>query len=151
MDLKRASEIVDKALEVAHKNKLKPMTVAVLDAGGHLIAFKKEDGAPIFREQIARGKALGALGLGADSSSIAKVAADRPAFIQAVMAATEGKIIPAAGGILIFENGKVIGACGISGDVSEADEWCAVEGVKASGYSCNAIKEKREPFLKAHL
>jgi uncharacterized protein GlcG (DUF336 family) len=105
----------------------------------------------LFREQIARGKAMGALGIGADSAGLAKVAADRPAFMQAAVVASGGQLIPVPGGILIFENGKTIGACGISGDTSEADEWCAVEGVKATGFSCNALKEKREPFLKAHL
>lgn len=118
-----------------------------------MVAFKKEDGASLFREAIARGKAMGALGLGSDSAAMAKVAADRPAFMQAAFAATGGQIIPVAGGILVHDpkTGKVIGACGISGDLSEADEWCAVEGVKAAGLSCNALKEKREPFLKAHL
>lgn len=49
------------------------------------------------------------------------------------------------------KSNAIIGAVGMSGDVSEKDEWCCVEGIKAAGYSCAALKENREPFLKAHL
>ncbi|GBG27034.1 Hypothetical Protein FCC1311_032572 [Hondaea fermentalgiana] len=148
----QADTIVKRALEVGRANKLQPLTVAVLDAGGHLVAFHKEDGASIFREAIARGKAMGALGLGTDSANLAKVAADRPAFIQSAFVATGGQIIPVPGGVLIKDHsGKVIGAVGISGDVSEADEACGIAGIRTAGLSCAAIKDGRDCHLKAHL
>ena len=77
----------------------------------------------------------------------------RPHFFQALFAASEGSVIPVAGGILVRDpkTNEVIGAVGMSGDLSEKDEWCCVEGVKSAGLMCTALKDKREPFLKAHL
>ncbi len=117
------------------------------------MAFKKEDGASLFREAIARGKASGALGLGMDSSGLAKIASARPAFMNSVFAASQGAIIPVPGGVLVRDpaSKKVIGAVGISGDLSESDEACAIAGIRASGLVCDAISETRECYLKAHL
>lgn len=152
MDLKAAATIVERSLEVGRTNKLAPLTVAVLNAGGHLMLYKQEDGATFFREAIARGKAMGALGFGADSADLAKIAAARPAFMQSAFAATGGNIIPVPGGVLVKDHtGKVLGAVGISGDLSEADEACAIAGIRAAGLSCNAIKDARDCYLKAHL
>ena len=87
------------------------------------MSYRREDKSSLFREQIARGKAMGALGLGMDSAKLAKVAEARPAFINAAFAASEGRIIPVPGGVLVRNGaGAVIGAVGISGDVSEADD-----------------------------
>ena len=72
MDLKSANTIIARALEVGHKNGLNPLTVAIFDVGGNLVAFAKEDGASLFRQEIASGKALGALGLGAFYRSSAR-------------------------------------------------------------------------------
>ena len=77
----------------------------------------------------------------------------RPHFFQALFASTQGAVIPVAGGILVRDpvSGALIGAVGMSGDVSEKDEWCCVEGVKSAGLTCAALQSGREPFLKAHL
>jgi len=77
----------------------------------------------------------------------------RPHFFQALFNTVQGAVVPVAGGIVVRDpkTNAVIGAVGMSGDVSEKDEWCCVEGVKAAGLTCAAIKENREPFLKAHL
>lgn len=116
------------------------------------MVFLKEDKASLFREAIARGKAMGALGMGTDSGNLAKVAAARPAFIQSAFAATEGRLVPVPGGVLVKDHaGNIIGAVGISGDVSEADEACAIAGIRTAGLSCEAIKDGRDCFLKAHL
>jgi len=152
MNLESADKICQRALEVGHINKLKPLTVAVLDAGGHMISFRKEDGASLFREQVAKGKATAALGFGSDSAALAAVAEARPAFMNAAYSATGGQVIPVPGGVLIKDKeGKIIGAVGISGDLSEADEACAVAAIRAAGLFCDSISSGKECYLKAHL
>jgi uncharacterized protein GlcG (DUF336 family) len=132
--LAQASVIVDKALEHGRSLKLKPLTVAVLDAGGHLVALKREDRSSLLRPQIAGGKAWGVLGMGFGGREFARRAAAQPAFIGAIVAASEGRIVPAPGGVLIRDgSGDIIGSVGISGDVSEQDEVCAVFGIRAAG------------------
>jgi uncharacterized protein GlcG (DUF336 family) len=136
LTLAQASLIVDKALEQARNFGLKPIAVAVLDAGGHLLAFKREDGASILRPQIAQGKAWGALGMGFGGREFARRATAAPAFVAALMMASEGRVIPVPGGVLIRgAAGAIIGAVGVSGDLSEQDEACAVQGIKSAGLS----------------
>jgi uncharacterized protein GlcG (DUF336 family) len=132
--LAQASIIVDKALEHGRSLKLKPLTVAVLDAGGHLVALKREDNSSLLRPQIAEGKAWGVLGMGFGGREFARRATAAPAFITAINIAAEGRIVPAPGGVLIRSGaGAIIGSVGISGDVSEQDEACAVHGIRAAG------------------
>ena len=134
VSLAHASVIVDKALEHGRHLKLKPLTVAVLDAGGHLVALKREDKSSLLRPQIACGKAWGVLGMGFGGRELARRAAAAPAFVTALTAASEGRIVPVPGGVLIRDHaGTIIGAVGISGDLSEQDETCAVAGIKAAG------------------
>ena len=134
VSLAHASVIVDKALEHGRHLKLKPLTVAVLDAGGHLVALKREDNSSLLRPQIACGKAWGVLGMGFGGRELARRAADAPAFVSALTAASEGRIVPVPGGVLIRDHaGTIIGAVGISGDLSEQDEACAAAGIKAAG------------------
>src|ERR1700719_3834843 len=126
LTLAQASLIVDKALEHGRTLKLKPPAVAVLDAGGHLLAFKREDGASILRPQIAEGKAWGTLGMGFGGREFARRVQGNPAFMTSLMVASEGRVVPNAGGVLIRDAGdNIIGAVGISGDTSENDEACA--------------------------
>jgi uncharacterized protein GlcG (DUF336 family) len=132
--LTQAAVITDKALEHARSLKLKPLTVAVLDAGGHLVALKREDKSSLLRPQIAQGKAWGVLGMGFGGREFARRAAAAPTFIGAIVTASEGRIIPVAGGVLIRgSDGSILGSVGISGDVSEQDEACAVYGIKSAG------------------
>jgi uncharacterized protein GlcG (DUF336 family) len=132
--LAQAAVITDKALEHARSLKLKPLTVAVLDAGGHLVALKREDKSSLLRPQIAQGKAWGVLGMGFGGREFARRAAAAPTFIGAIVTASEGRIIPVAGGVLIRgSDGSILGSVGISGDVSEQDEACAVYGIKSAG------------------
>ena len=134
LDLSAASQIVDAALAAARAQKLKPLTVAVLDAGGHLVAFKREDESGILRPQIAVGKAWGALGMGAGSRHLAERAASHPSFFTALTAASDGRMFPVPGGVLIREAaGRIVGAVGISGDMPDQDEACAVHGIEAAG------------------
>ncbi|HEV8027276.1 MAG TPA: heme-binding protein [Stellaceae bacterium] len=138
LTLAQAALIVDKALEHGRALKLKPLTVAVLDAGGHLVAFKREDGASILRPQIAQGKAWGVLGMGFGGRELARRAAAAPVFVSALMDASQGRVIPVPGGVLIRGGeGGIVGAVGISGDTSEQDEACAVYGIKAAGLAAD--------------
>ena len=132
--LAQASTIVDVALKTARDMNLAPMTVAVLDAGGHPVAFKREDRSGILRYEIAYGKAWGALGMGFGSRTLFERAANTPQFFNALYAASGGRMVTNPGGVLIRDaDGDIIGAVGVSGDTSDKDEECAVAGIEAVG------------------
>ena len=132
--LAQASVIVDTALKRGRDTGCAPLTVAVLDAGGHLVAFKREDRSGILRFDIAFGKAWGALGMGFGSRTLAERAANAQAFFGSLTAISQGRFIPAPGGVLIRDGeGDIVGAVGISGDTSDKDEVCAVAGIQAAG------------------
>ena len=145
-----AEKMGKRVLEVARLNQLNPMAVAVLNSAAQLVYFHMEDGNPLLRERIARGKAAGALGLGVDSANLAKMYADRPGFVTAAFALADGALVPVPGGVLIRDpkTNAVVGAVGVSGDLSDKDEACAIEGVLAAGYTCAA---KKQTLLKASL
>jgi uncharacterized protein GlcG (DUF336 family) len=132
--LAQASTIVDVALKTGRDAKFNPLTVAVLDAGGHLVAFKREDKSGILRFDIAFGKAWGALGMGFGSRTAAGRAAKQQTFYTVLAAVSQGRLVPVPGGVLIKDAaGEVVGAVGISGDTSDNDEKCAVAGITAAG------------------
>lgn len=139
LTLEQANTIVEAALARGAALGLNPLSVAVLDSGGHLIAFQRQDESSIMRFEIASGKAWGALGMGRSSRGLAQVAAERPAFVNALMAASGGRVVPVPGGVLIQDGqGATIGAVGISGDTSDKDEDCALAGIKAAGLAPGA-------------
>jgi uncharacterized protein GlcG (DUF336 family) len=132
--LAQASTIVDVALQKGRELGLRPLVVAVLDAGGHLVAYKREDKSAILRFEIAYGKAYGALGMGFGSRGLYERAQKHPMFITTLTAASQGRVMAAPGGVLIQDqDGNTIGAVGISGDTSDNDEACAVAGITAAG------------------
>jgi len=132
--LQQASTIVDSTLAKGRELSLLPLTVAVLDAGGHLLAFKREDGSGILRPEIAIGKAWACLGMGTSTRALRDKLADRPTFVNALAVASGGRLIPVPGGVLIRDqNHMIIGAVGVSGDTSDKDEFCAIEGVRTVG------------------
>jgi uncharacterized protein GlcG (DUF336 family) len=140
LTLDQASEIVDGALAYAAANSFDPLTVAVLDAGGHLVAFKRQDKSGILRPEIAMGKAHGALGFGLDGRALKE---KNPVFLSAVAAASSGRMVPVPGGVLIRDGaGDIIGAVGISGDNSGNDELAAIAGIEGAGLAVT-------PSLKA--
>ena len=141
--LAQASTIVDVALKKARESNLAPLTVAVLDAGGHLVAFKREDKSGLLRFDIAFGKAWGALGMGFGSRTLASRAAKTPQFFTMLAAASGGRMISNPGGVLIRDGGgDVIGAVGISGDTSDKDEICAIAGIEAAGLKADPGGQK---------
>lgn len=136
LPLDAASTIVDTALATGREAGLLPLTVAVLDSGGHPIAFKREDGSGILRTEIAIGKAWASLGMGIPSRTIGDRLQDRSAFQGALAAASGGRFVSVPGGVLVCDDsGDVVGAVGISGDTSDRDEYCAIVGIKAAGFA----------------
>ncbi|MBE0614553.1 MAG: heme-binding protein [Burkholderiales bacterium] len=134
--LAAAAAIVDQAIAARIREGMLPLAVAVLDAGGNLVAFKREDGSGVLRHDIAVGKAAAALGMGMSSRRIRDRMASRPGFQNALAAASGGRFIPVPGGVLILDAaGAAIGAVGISGDASDKDEYCAIVAVQAAGYA----------------
>jgi len=134
LTLDTATKILDVALATGRKENLSPLTVVVMDAGGKLIATKSEDGSGVLRFDIAFGKAWGALGMGISSRLIRDRLSKRPAFQNALAAASDGRFIPVPGGVLIEDSESfTIGAVGVSGDTSEKDEYCAITGINAAG------------------
>ncbi len=112
---------------------LKPLTVVVLDAGGHVISVEREDGSANNRFEIAFGKAYGALALGMGSRSLMARAEQQPYFISSAAAAIGGRLIPVPGGVLVKDGtGEVVGCVGVSGDTSDNDELAAVSGIRAA-------------------
>lgn len=134
ISLEQAQTIVSGAITEARALGLKPISVAVLDAGGHMIAFAREDGSSNLRPQIATAKASGALALGVSSRVIGEMAIERPTFINAAAGLNPAGIVPAAGGVLVKDaGGAVIGAVGVTGDTSDNDELAALAGIAAAG------------------
>jgi uncharacterized protein GlcG (DUF336 family) len=133
LSLEQAQTIVAAALKEGRTLGLKPLSVAVLDAGGHLVAFAREDNSSNLRPQIAVAKASGALALGVSSRVIGEMAIERPTFVNAAAGLNPAGIVPAAGGVLIQSGGVTIGAVGVTGDLSDNDEKCAVAGMAAVG------------------
>jgi uncharacterized protein GlcG (DUF336 family) len=132
INLGAARTIVVRALAHARSSDFPPMTVAVLDAAGRLVAFAGEDGSSLLRERIARGKAHGALNMGVGSRSLAAQAASNPAFVNSLVSLADGNLVPVPGGVLIRDdNDAVIGAVGVSGHLPDDDEACAIHGITA--------------------
>jgi uncharacterized protein GlcG (DUF336 family) len=138
LTLDTALAIVTSALKTAGDKKLKPISVTVLDTRGCLKAAAAQDGISLMRNEIAHGKAYGALALGIGSRAIFKRANEQPYFVDAINTMARGALVPVPGGVLIEDaDGVMIGAVGISGDTSDNDEACAVAGIEAAGLKAN--------------
>lgn len=118
---------------------LKPLSVVVLDAGGHVLAFEREDGASPGRFAVAHGKAYGAVMLGMPGSAQMARAEQQAYFMQAVNGAFGGQVVPVPGGILVHDaDGVTIGAVGVTGDTSDNDAEAGLAGIDAAGLSGTA-------------
>lgn len=133
IDLDTARTIIAAARAHAVETECKPMTVVVLDAGGHVLAVEREDGSANKRFEIAHGKAHGALSLGLGSRALMARAEQQAYFIAAATAAVGGALVPVPGGVLVRHGGTLVGAVGVSGDTSDKDEAIAVAGIEAAG------------------
>lgn len=134
LTLAEANAIIDAALARGRELGLGKLSVVVLDDGGHPIAMKRDDGSEYLRPEIAKAKAWGALGMGLPSRLLHERAQKLPVFIGALAAIAEGGLVALPGGVIIRDvDGAILGAVGVSGDLSEPDEVCAVAGVEAVG------------------
>ena len=134
LTLDQATKILQGARQASRAANLKPMGIVVLDASGQLVAFEREDGASMFRFDIARAKAWGAVGFGASSRELAERAKDNPNFFVSLAATAEGKFLPQPGAVLIKDAaGHILGAAGASGGTGDEDELICAAGVKAAG------------------
>jgi uncharacterized protein GlcG (DUF336 family) len=134
IDLQTARTVIEGARAAARDKGFKPLTVVVLDAGGHVVAVEREDGSSTKRFEIAFGKAHGAIALGLGSRALMARAEQQPYFIAAATAAVGGSLVPVPGGVLVRDpSGTLLGAVGVSGDTSDNDEAAAVAGIEAAG------------------
>jgi len=132
LTLTQAQTILAETLKKGREKNMRPLTVAVLDARGCLVAFAMEDGG-LLREVVAKGKAYGALGMGRSSRGLEQLAKDRPHFMNAIIEASAGRVVPVPGGVLIKQGTAIVGAVGVSGDTSDNDEIAGVAGIEAAG------------------
>ena len=134
LTLQQAQTIIDAALKKSREAGYQPMGIAVLDAAGNLKAFASEDGASMFRFDIARAKAWGAVGMGVASRKLAERAKDNPNFFVALAATADGKFLPQTGAVVIRDaGGQLLGAVGASGGTGDEDEAICLAGVQAAG------------------
>ncbi len=134
LTLAQANQIMAAALARARESGYKPMAVVVLDEAGHIKAVQREDGASMFRVDIATGKAWAAVGMGAASRVLAERAKDNLHFFTTLAATAQGKFLPQTGAVLIKDAaGAILGAAGASGGTGDEDEAICMAGVKAAG------------------
>ncbi|MBL4813093.1 MAG: heme-binding protein [Rhodobacteraceae bacterium] len=139
VSIEQARTIIAGTLAKGHEMGLKPLSVVVLDAGGHVQAFEREDGASPGRFTIAHGKAYGAVMLGMPGSAQMARAEAQAYFMAAVNGAFGGQVVPVPGGVLLKgADGAVIGAVGVTGDTSDNDAEAALAGIAAAGLKGDA-------------
>lgn len=132
--LDQANQIIAAALRHSGGAGYQPMAVVVLDASGHTRSAQRQDGASMFRIDIATGKAWASIAMGAASRVLTQRAKDLPAFFGALAATGHGKFIPQTGAVLIRDaHGNVIGAAGASGGTGDEDEAICIAGIQAAG------------------
>jgi len=133
-----ANKIVEAALKKGRAANMAPLAVTVLDAGGHLVAYQREDNSSTMRFQISSGKANACLAMGLGGRKLLERSAAMPVFMNALQAASNGRFFPMRGGVLVRNaNNEIIGAVGVSGDTSENDEECALAGIAATSLTAD--------------
>jgi uncharacterized protein GlcG (DUF336 family) len=134
LTLARANKIIEQALLKAREMGIPPVTVIVLDEGGHPRAMQREDGASMFRNDVATGKAWASIAMGTSSRAVAERARGNPNFFVALAATAGGKFLPQPGGVLIRDaDGRVVGAAGASGGTGDEDEAICAFGIEQAG------------------
>ncbi len=134
LTLDQANHIIETALSTAQRLGYRAMAVVVLDTGGHVRALQRQDGASMFRIDIATGKAYAAVAMGAASRTLGERARENPTFFNALPATAQGKFLAQTGAVLIKDvDGQIIGAAGASGGTGDEDEAICMAGVEAAG------------------
>lgn len=146
LTLKQAETIINAAIRKADEMKLPPLTIAVVDDGGNLKAFKREDGpGAALRPHVVIGKAWGAVGFGVSTRRLEVMAKERPHFMVGLVSASDGRLVPVPGGVLIRDaDNDILGAVGIGGATSDQDETCAVAGIEAVGLVADVSDVRRD-------
>ncbi len=135
LTLANAKVIIEHALNEQQKQNFKPLAIVVLGSGGAIRASESQDGTSLIRPKIAHGKAFGAFSMGLGSRALFERAKAEPFFIQSMNALCDGALVPVPGGVLIRnKEGQLLGAVGVTGDISDNDEICAVAGIEAAGF-----------------
>lgn len=139
LTLQQANTIISKGFEKGRQMKVKPLGIVVLDDAGHIVSAQREDGASMFRLDVAKGKAWAAVAMGASSRALFKRAKDNPNFFVSLSATAEGKFLPQTGAALIRDrDGTILGAAGGSGGTGDEDEACCVYGIEQAGLLADA-------------
>jgi uncharacterized protein GlcG (DUF336 family) len=134
LTLDKANQIITAALHQSAASGYKPMAVVVLDDAGHLKAAQRQDGASMFRIDVATGKAWAAVGMDASSRTLAQRAKDNPNFFVTLASTAQGRFLPQTGAVLIRDaDGNMLGAVGASGGSGDEDEAICIAGVHAAG------------------
>jgi uncharacterized protein GlcG (DUF336 family) len=136
LTLGEALAMIEGTFVSAKKRKAHPLSAIVLDAGGRVKAFQKQDGCSLLRFEIAYGKAFGALAMGRSSRMVLQKAREKPLFMQSLTELSDGPMFLEAGAQLVRDaSGEVVGAIGVTGDVNEVDDLCAIDGIRAAGFT----------------
>ena len=144
ISLVEANKIITGTFASARKHKAYALAAVVLDAGGRMKAFQKQDGASLLRFEIAYGKAFAALSLNRSSRQALQKAKEKPAFMQSLGELSDGPLFLEGGGQLIRDvSGEIVGALGVTGDVNEVDDLCAIDGIHAGGFRADADFDAR--------
>jgi uncharacterized protein GlcG (DUF336 family) len=139
LTLKQANAIIEKTLAKAREMKIDALGVVVLDSSGNIVSAQREDGASMFRLDVARGKAWASVAMGASSRALSKRAKNNPNFFTTLAATAQGKFLPQTGAVLIRNAaGEIIGAAGASGGSGEEDEACCAYGIEQAGFKADA-------------
>jgi uncharacterized protein GlcG (DUF336 family) len=134
LKLEQANQIISAAFAKAREMNVRPIAVVVLDAAGNIVSAQRQDGASMFRFDVALGKAWGAVAMGASSRALARRAKDNPNFFVTLAATAKGKFLPQVGAALIRDrDGTILGAAGASGGTGEEDEACCAHGIEQAG------------------
>lgn len=139
LNLKQANTIAEKSLAKAREMKIKPLCVVVLDDSGNVVSAQREDGASMFRFDVALGKAWGAVAMSASSRALANRAKDNPNFFVTLAATAKGRFLPQPGAVLIRNaQGEILGAAGASGGTGDEDEAACAYGIEQAGFKPDA-------------
>ena len=139
ISLAEANKIINGTFASARKRKAHALAAIVLDAGGRVKAFQKQDGASLLRFEIAHGKAFAALALNRSSRQVLAKKMEKPAFMESLAQLSDGPLFLEGGGQLIRDkSAEIVGALGVTGDVNEVDDLCAIDGIRAAGFFADA-------------
>ncbi|MSQ50786.1 MAG: heme-binding protein [Betaproteobacteria bacterium] len=142
--LAEANKIINGTFVSAKKRKSHALAAIVLDSGGRVKAFQKQDGASLMRFEIAYGKAFAALSLNRSSRQVLQKHREKPYFMANLEALSDGPLFLEGGGQLIRDKSdEIVGALGVTGDVNEVDDLCAIDGIHAGGFRADADYDTR--------